>query len=142
MMRYLLLIFFFSGNLNAQHYKQYDTITDAALAAQKLQTALTKDAANPELHCLIAQKKNLLGQFDSGIFYCNKGIQLLTKIKNDSLLAVALHIKGVAQYYLDDKLKAEANWRQALAIAVQVKDYERITKQPVTWVRYIWIRFI
>ena len=127
-MRFLLIIFFFSGTVNAQHYKQYDTISDAALAAQKLQAALTKDAANPELLCLIAQKKNLLGEYDSSVFYCNKAIQLLTRSKNDSLLAVALHIKGIAQYYLDDKMKAEANWRQALALATQVKDYERIIK--------------
>ena len=128
MMRYLLLIFFFTGNVNAQKYKQYDTITDAALAAQKLQTALTKDAANPELHCLIAQKKNLLGEYDSSVFYCNKAIQLLTRSKNDSLLAVALHIKGIAQYYLDDKMKAEANWRQALALATQVRSEEHTSE--------------
>lgn len=128
-MRYLLaLILFFSTDAYAQKYTQYDTIVDPIIAIQKLRIALNNDVENPELYCLIAQKKFLIPEYDSSVFYCNKSIELLTKHKNNPLLIKVLHAKGNAQYYLDDKTKAEANWRLALQIATQENDYERITK--------------
>lgn len=128
-MRYLLLVlFFFSGAANAQLYKQYDTIADPNVALQKLHSAVAKDAVNPELYCLIAQRKIQIQEYDSCIFYCNKSIELLTKTKNNKLIIWALHTKGIAHYYLDDKPKAEENWRQALPLAIQENEYDRITK--------------
>jgi len=128
-MRYLLfLILFFYSAAYAQKYKQYDTIADPVIALQRLQAALKKDIQNPELYCLIAQKKFQIGEYDSCVFYCNKSIELLTKNKNNKLLTQALHTKGGAQYYLDDKIQAEANWRQALQLATQENDYEKTIK--------------
>jgi signal transduction histidine kinase len=128
-MRYIfVLLLFFSTDAYAQASKQYDTITDPAIAVQKLQYALTKDVANPELYYLIGQRKFYLHEYDSCIFYCNKSIELLTKFKNNKILIQALNFKGGAQYYLDDKPKAEANWRQALQLAVQENEVDKIPK--------------
>ena len=83
-MRYLLfLILFFYSAAYAQKYKQYDTIADPVIALQRLQAALKNDIQNPELYCLIAQKKFQIGEYDSCVFYCNKSIELLTKNKNN-----------------------------------------------------------
>jgi signal transduction histidine kinase len=128
-MRYLFLLILFSSTAAcAQKYKQFDTIADPAIAVQTLQTALKNDIQNPELNCIIAQNKLLIGEYDSCIFYCNKSIELLTKHKNNSVLLKALHAKGNAQYYLDDRVKAAVNWRQALQLAIEENDYERINK--------------
>ena len=128
-MRYtLLLILFFSASAYAQTSKQYDTITDPAIAVQKLHFAISKDVTNSELYYLIGQRKFYLQEYDSYIFYSNKSIELLTKFKNNKILIQALHIKGSAQYYLDDKIKAETNWRQALQLAMQENEFEKITK--------------
>jgi len=128
-MRYILLLLLVTCNAAiAQQYKQFDTIADHAVAIQKMQSILTKDAANPDLLCLIAQRKILAGEFDSSIFYCNKCIELLTRSANNKILIRALHTKGNAQYYLDDKAKAETNWREALKLALQENDHERIVK--------------
>ena len=128
-MRYtLLLILFFSASAYAQTSKQYDTITDPAIAVQKLHFAISKDVTNSELYYLLGQRKFYLQEYDSCIFYSNKSIELLTKFKNNKILIQALHIKGSAQYYLDDKIKAETNWRQALQLAMQENEFEKITK--------------
>jgi signal transduction histidine kinase len=128
-MRYALLpILFFSAAAYGQTSKQYDTITDPAIAVQKLHSALAKDVTNPELYYLIGQRKFYLQEYDSCIFYCNKSIELLTKSKNNKIMIQALHFKGGAQYYLDDKVQAEANWRQALQLAMQENEEERIPK--------------
>ena len=128
-MRYtLLLILFFSAAAYAQTSRQYDTITDPAIAVQKLHFAISKDVTNSELYYLIGQRKFYLQEYDSCIFYCNKSIELLTKFKNNKILIQALNFKGGAQYYLDDKPKAEANWRQALQLAVEENEYEKIPK--------------
>lgn len=128
-MRYILaLILFFSNGTNAQTSKQYDTIADPAIALQKLHSAISKDVANPELYYLIGQRKFYLQEYDSCIFYCNKSIELLTKNKNNKILIQALNFKGGAQYYLDDKPKAEANWRQALQLATLENENEKIPK--------------
>ncbi|MBK7307157.1 MAG: sensor histidine kinase [Chitinophagaceae bacterium] len=128
-MRYtLLLILFFSASAYAQTSKQYDTITDPAIAVQKLHFAISKDVTNSELYYLIGQRKFYLQEYDSCIFYSNKSIELLTKFKNNKILIQALHIKGSAQYYLDDKIKAETNWRQALQVAMQENEFEKISK--------------
>jgi signal transduction histidine kinase len=128
-MRYLLaLILFFSTDAFAQTSKQYDTITDPAIAVQKLHFAISKDVTNSELYYLIGQRKFYLQEYDSCIFYCNKSIELLTKFKNNKILIQALNFKGGAQYYLDDKIQAEANWRQGLQLAMQENEFEKITK--------------
>ena len=128
-MRYTLLrILFFSASAYAQTSKQYDTITDPAIAVQKLHFAISKDVTNSELYYLIGQRKFYLQEYDSCIFYSNKSIELLTKFKNNKILIQALHIKGSAQYYLDDKIKAETNWRQALQLAMQENEFEKISK--------------
>ena len=119
---------FFSASAYAQTSKQYDTITDPAIAVQKLHFAISKDVTNSELYYLIGQRKFYLQEYDSCIFYSNKSIELLTKFKNNKILIQALHIKGSAQYYLDDKIKAETNWRQALQLAMQENEFEKITK--------------
>lgn len=121
------LILFFSGAASAQQYKQYDTITDPAIALQKLYTVLVADAANPELYNMIAQRKIQIEEYDSCIFYSNKSIEFLAKSGNSKLLIRALHHKGTAQYFLDDKSKADSNWRQALQLAVEENDYAEIT---------------
>jgi signal transduction histidine kinase len=124
-MRFCLTLFCFIlfYTVYAQQYKQYDTITDPVIASQKLQDALSKEAANPELYNLIAKKKIELQEYESGISFCNKTIELLTKNKNDKQLITALYLKGRAQYLLDDKAKAEENWKQGLSLALQEKDY-------------------
>ncbi len=124
-MKRCLLFFlpFFCIAAHAQQYNQFDTITDATAALQKLQTALTKDAANPELYNLIALKKIELQEYESGISFCNKSIELLEKSKNNKQLIKALYLKGRAQYLLDDKAKAEENWKQGLQLARQENDY-------------------
>ena len=124
-MRYclLLLCFILFFVAKAQQYKQLDTISDPAIAIQKLQIALSKDAANPELYNLIAKKKLALQEYESGISFCNKSIDLLIKNKNNKQLITALYLKGRAQYLLDDKAKAEENWKQGLQLALQENDY-------------------
>jgi tetratricopeptide (TPR) repeat protein len=113
-MKYCILLFssLFLNTAHGQQYRQYDTIADQALALQKLQNALSKDAANPELYNLIAKKMIALQDYESGISICNKSIELLTKNKNNTQLITALYLKGQAQYLLDDKSKAEENWKQ------------------------------
>lgn len=127
-MRYLLLLILIAGTAAAQPYNQYDSIGNTAAALQKLYAASAKDAGNPELYNLIAQRKMQLQEYDSCIFYCNKSIGLLAKNPNNVLLVRVLHIKGNAQYYLDDKDKAEANWREGLRLAIQENDYTRTVK--------------
>lgn len=128
-MRYLLLLLLLSpGVLPAQSYSEFDTITDHQKAVRLLQNAVAGNASNPELYNRIAQRKIFLSEYDSSIFYCNRSIGLLTKSGNKRLLIRALHMKGIAQYYLDDKAKAETNWREALPMAMQENDYERIVK--------------
>lgn len=122
------LLFLLIGGLQAQNFRQYDTITNPAVAVQQLQASIPKNQDNPELYCLIAQKKLQALEYDSCIFYCNKSIGLLTKSNNNKILIQALHAKGNAQYYLDDRVKAENNWRQALQIAAIEKDAERVAK--------------
>lgn len=112
----------------AQPYKQLDSIADPAVAVQKIHAALTKDPSNPELYCFIAQRKVLTGEFDSAIFYCNTSMSLLAKSGNNKILIRALHIKGNAQYYLDDKARAEANYREALQLSLQENEHERTIK--------------
>ena len=108
-MRFSLSLFYFLlfYTTHAQQYKQFDTIADPAIALQKLQTTLTKDAANPELYNLIAKKKIELQEYESGISFCNKSIELLTKNKNNKQLITALYLKGRAQYLLYDKSKSK-----------------------------------
>ena len=128
-MRHLLLfLLLFPGMLPAQSYQSADTVADPRQALQLLQKMLLRDGSNPELCNKIAQRKILISEFDSAIFYCNKSIALLTRNRNTRLLIRALHMKGIAQYYLDDKAKAESNWREALPLALQENDYERIVK--------------
>ncbi|MGB4844596.1 MAG: hypothetical protein WBP16_09035, partial [Ferruginibacter sp.] len=124
-MRYCLLLLnlLIINAAQAQQYKQYDTIADPAVALQKLQNALSNDAANPELYNLIAKKKIALQEYESGISFCNKSIELLTKNNNNKQLITALYLKGRAQYLLDDKAKAEENWKQGLQLALQENDY-------------------
>ncbi|MBP6025644.1 hypothetical protein, partial [Ferruginibacter sp.] len=124
-MRFCLALFYFLFfyTTHAQNYMQFDTIADPAVALQKLQNALSKDAANPELNNLIAKKKIELQEYESGISFCNKSIELLTKNKNNKQLISALYLKGRAQYFLDDKAKAEENWRRGLQLAMQENDY-------------------
>ncbi len=124
-MRFFLKLFYFLlfYTSQAQQYRQYDTIADPTIALQKLQNALSNDAANPELYTLIAKKKIELQEYESGISFCNKSIELLTKDKNNKQLITALYLKGRAQYLLDDKAKAEENWKQGLQLALQEKDY-------------------
>jgi len=124
MMRCLLVFFLFACTAaHAQQYRQLDTIADPAAALQKLQAALAKDAASPELLNLVAKRKIELQEYESGISYCNKSIGLLTKNKNNKQLITALYLKGRAQYLLDDKAKAEENWKQGLQLAMQENDY-------------------
>ncbi len=128
-MRYILaLLLFFSRDAYAQKYKQFDTIADPATALKKLEAVLANDKSNPELHCLVAQKKFLLGDYDSCIFYSNKSIELLTKSTDTKLLALVLLVKGKAQYYLDDKSRAEANWRQGLQLCIKDNNHETSAK--------------
>jgi signal transduction histidine kinase len=112
----LLLI---SSTSFAQKYQQIDTIADVQLAIKKFHAAIAKEPNDPELYLLLAKKKRLAKENDSTIFYCNKAIALLAVKPNDSLWVIGLHIKGTAQYYLDDKLKAEANWGKGLPIAIK-----------------------
>lgn len=128
-MRSLLTVLLFAGiTANGQRYSHLDTIADNAMAIKKMQAALIKDAASAELYCLIGQRKILVSEFDSAIYYCNKGIELLIKLPDNKMLIRALHQKGNAQYYLDDKPRAEANWREALRLAMQEKDGLRTIK--------------
>lgn len=123
-----IIVIFACFTAAGQQYKQLDTIADPAVAVQKIHTALAKDPSSAELNCLLGQRKVLLGEFDSCIFYCNKSIALLTKSGNNKILIRALHAKGNAQYYLDDKAKAEVNYREALQLALQENDHERTVK--------------
>jgi signal transduction histidine kinase len=128
MRRLLSFLFLITAASKAQNYRQYDTIADPAIALQQLYTAAAKNPANAALHCQLAERKIQVFEWDSCIYYCNKAIALLTKSEDHKLLIRALHAKGIAQYYLDDKFKAEDNWRQALQMALQENEYERITK--------------
>ncbi len=124
----LFLLFFIAAITKAQSYTQYDTIADPAIALQKLYAVIVKNPANAEINCQIAERKIQVFEWDSCIYYCNKAIELLTKSEERKLLTRALHAKGIAQYYLDDKFKAEENWRKGLQLAIQENEYERITK--------------
>jgi signal transduction histidine kinase len=129
MIRSLFIILVFTGTAaSGQQYRQLDTIADPSIAIQKAHAAIAKDPSNAELYAIIGQRKVLLGEFDSSIYYCNKSIALLTKSGSNKILIRALHAKGNAQYYLDDKAKAEDNYRQALQLALQEKDHERTIK--------------
>jgi signal transduction histidine kinase len=129
MIRSLFIILVFTGTAaSGQQYRQLDTIADPSIAIQKAHAAIAKDPSNAELYAIIGQRKVLLGEFDSSIYYCNKSIALLTKSGSNKILIRALHAKGDAQYYLDDKAKAEDNYRQALQLALQEKDHERTIK--------------
>jgi signal transduction histidine kinase len=110
----------------AQQYTYIDTIANAKDAITALHTTIAEVPNAPELYYLLAKKMRLLPMHDSTIYYCNKAITLLTKNSNDSLLLQCIHIKGTAQYYLDDKLNAETNWRQALQLAIQQKNNNEI----------------
>lgn len=128
-MRFLaILILIYSTALYAQPSTKYDSFIDPSTTLQKRIASLSKNISDPELYCLLGQSKFEAGEYDSAIFYCNKSIQLLTKNKNNKHLIQALHIKGNAQYYLDDKVKAEENWRSALQTAILEKDTERANK--------------
>ena len=123
-MRYLLFLLIMTGDRTlAQQYKNYDTIADPTIALQKLQSALVKDPSDPEIYCLIAWKKLQLAEYDSCIYYANQSIGLLSKQPDVKQLIRALHAKGSAQYNLDDKAKADNNWRQALQLAMQENNY-------------------
>ena len=124
----LFLLFFIAAITKAQSYTQYDTIADPAIALQKLYAVIVKNPANAEINCQIAERKIQVFEWDSCIYYCNKAIELLTKSEERKLLTRALHAKGIAQYYLDDKFTAEENWRKGLQLAIQENEYERITK--------------
>ena len=128
-MRHLLsLLLVITVAAKAQNYRQYDTIADPAVALQQLYAASAKNPASAAIYCQIAERKIQVFEWDSCIYYCNKAIELLTKSPERKLLTKALHAKGIAQYYLDDKFKAEENWRQGLQLAIQENEYERITK--------------
>ncbi len=128
-MRSLLTVLLFACiTASGQRYSHLDTIADHAMAIKKMQSALLKDATCAELYCLIGQRKILVSEFDSAIYYCNKSIELLIKLPDNKMLIRALHQKGIAQYYLDDKPRAEANWREALRLAMQEKDRIRTVK--------------
>ncbi len=128
-MRYLLFFVCLHSSVSfGQLFKPYESMADAATAIRLLQTEAGKQAANPEWHLLIGQKKLQLQAYDSAIFYCNQSIALLARTPNDILLIRALQAKGTAQYYLDDPGKAEANWREALQLALKLDQYEAITK--------------
>ncbi|HRI23972.1 MAG TPA: ATP-binding protein [Ferruginibacter sp.] len=124
---FFLLLLFYPGTTNAQQYKNLDAIADPVAASQKIHAELAKDPGNPEWYCLLAVKKRMLSEYDSCIFYSNKCIDLLTKKPNNKLLIIALDNKGASQYNLDDKHKADTNWRQALQIAIRENDYAATT---------------
>ncbi len=119
----LLLPVFAAG----QSYAAYDTITDHQQALQQLRAALVSNSKDPELIYTMANRQLLASAYDSCIYYCNLGISLLSRNPDNRLLIKILHTKGNAQYYLDDKHKAEANWREALKLAISA-DKERAAK--------------
>ena len=119
----LLLPVFAAG----QRYAAYDTITDHQKALQQLRAALVSNSKDPELLYSMANRQLLASAYDSCIYYCNQGISLLSRNPDNRLLIKILHTKGNAQYYLDDKHKAEANWREALTLAL-TEDKERAAK--------------
>lgn len=110
-----------------QRYAAIDTITDHQQALQQLKVTLSTNKKDPELFYSIANRQLLLSAYDSCIYYCNEGISLLSRNPDNRLLIKILHTKGNAQYYLDDKHKAEANWREALRLAL-TDDKERAAK--------------
>lgn len=120
---FTLLLLIVCTTVAGQQYSQFDTITDPSVALQKLQAAVAKDAVNPELFNRMAQQKIALQEYEAALSYCNKSIGLLAKNKNDKLLVNALYLKGRAQYMLDDKAKAEENWKEGLQLALQEGDY-------------------
>lgn len=124
----IVLLLLLAAGATAQTNTQYDTITNPSVALQKLYPALAKNNTDALLNCMIAERKVQLYEWDSCIYYCNKSIETLVKTPNKKILLRALHAKGIAQYYLDDKFKAEANWRQGLQLALEENDYDRITK--------------
>lgn len=124
----IVLLLLLSAGVAAQTNTQYDTISNPTVALQKLYPALSKNSTDADLNFLIAERKVQLYEWDSCIYYCNKAIETLVKTPNKKILLRALHTKGIAQYYLDDKLKAEANWRQGLQLALEENDYDRITR--------------
>jgi signal transduction histidine kinase len=121
---WLLLPVFAAGQRNTA----IDTITDHQQALQQLRVALSQNKKDPEIFYSIANRQLLLSAYDSCIYYCNEGISLLSRNPDNRLLIKILHTKGNAQYYLDDKHKAEANWREALQLAISEKDQERVAR--------------
>ena len=128
-MRYsLILLLFIAVQLSAQQYSYIDTIADPEKAMKELNNLASKKPNSAELHWLLAERKFQVEQFDSCIYFCNKSIALLTRNPDKLLLIKTLYTKGKAQYYLDDKPKAEDNWRQALLLATEINEWERIVK--------------
>ncbi len=111
-----------------QRYGAYDTIADHQQALQQLRTEMTRNSNDPELYYTVANRQLLLAAYDSCIYYCNKGISLLSRQPDNRLLIRILHTKGNAQYYLDDKHKAEANWREALQLAIGENEQDRVAR--------------
>ncbi|MCX6316414.1 MAG: sensor histidine kinase [Bacteroidetes bacterium] len=127
MLRLLLISVLFPAIIFAQSYQRYDTIADPDAALQQLFPALRNDASNAELLYLVAKRKMQKEEYDSSIQYANKCIGLLTRAKNNSIYIRVLYLKGRAQYLMDDKSKADENWRQSLQLALAEKDFEGIT---------------
>lgn len=125
---FTLLFFLFYYSVAAQQYTAFDTIADPQAVSQKIYPQLHTYPADAALNCIMAEQKTKLFQWDSCIWYCNRAIATLTKNANSKLMLRALHTKGIAQYYLDDKFKAEDNWRRALELAIAEKEKDRITK--------------
>lgn len=124
----LLLIFLCPVIVPAQQPAVFDTIQNPETAIARLQQALKQNGKDANLFCQLAERKNQISQYDSAIYYSNQCVQLLLTNKNNLLLARTLHAKGNAQYYLDDKIKAEENWRQSLQLSMAEKDSTRIIK--------------
>lgn len=113
----VITFFFITATAFAQSYQQYDTIANPEIALQQLHSSIKKYGPTPELYCLVAEKHFEIEKFDSVTFFANRSIELLAKNPNNKLLSKALFVKGRAQYFLDDKAKAEINWRQGLQLA-------------------------
>jgi hypothetical protein len=126
-MRILFISFFvFCYGASAQQHPSSDTISDPSKTLQQLKNKIEKKGGTAELYCLIAENYFELEKFDSVIYYSNLCIESLSKSKNDQLLSRAFFVKGRAQYFLDDKGKAETNWREGLRLAEKEKAAELI----------------
>jgi signal transduction histidine kinase len=127
---FIFILFFLCPILvSAQQTAVSDTIQNPETAIAQLHQAIKKDSKKDALlFCQMAERKNQISEYDSAIYYSNICVQLLLADKNNFLLARTLHAKGIAQYYLDDKIKAEDNWRQSLQLSIAVKDSSRTIK--------------